>query len=78
MLAQPRCMFAFTVPMGGKSLLQELVSQDTCLSKAPDLFAHFEVNVFVVHFVVEVVLLNDPWGEQSNWDVHVFVSVKWR
>jgi hypothetical protein len=62
--------------MGGESLLQELVCQDTCLRKVPDRFAHFEVNVSVVQLVVEVVLLDDPWWEQSNWDAHVFVSVK--
>ncbi len=55
-------MFAFIVPMGGKSCLQELVHQDTSLRKAPDRFANFEVNVPVVHFVAEVVLFDDPWG----------------
>ena len=56
-------MFAFIVPMGGKSLLQELVCQDTCLRKALDRFAHLKVNVPVVHFVTEVILFDDPWGE---------------
>ncbi len=66
--------FAFIVSMGGESLLHEL--QDTCLRKAPDRFAHFEVNVPVVYFVAEVVLFNDPQWEKSNWDAHVLISVQ--
>ena len=59
--------------MGGKPLLQENVCQDTCLRKAPDCFANFQANMSVVNFIAEIVLLNDPWEEQSNWDAHVFL-----
>ncbi len=48
--------------MGGKPLLLEPVCHDTRLRKAPDRFVHFNVNMSVVHFVVEVILLDDPGG----------------
>jgi hypothetical protein len=63
-------MFAFIVPMGGKSRSQELVCQDTCLRKAPDCFAHFEVNMPVVHFVVEV----DGWNIPIGMSIYSYLS----
>ena len=38
---------------------------------------NFKVDMPVVYMVQEIVVLDDPWWEQADGDLHVLISVKW-
>ncbi len=61
---------------GGEKFLQELVGQDAGLGETPDGLAHLKVDVSSDKFIMEVVLFDDPWGEEIDGHFYVLIMVK--
>ena len=76
MFPEAGSLLAFIVSVWAKAFFQELVGQYTSLGEAPNRTSHFQVNVYVVHLVGKIILLDNPREEKGKRDVHVFVSIE--
>ena len=71
-------VLAFVITVGGEAFAQEFVRKDAGLWEAPNSLAHLEVNESTDDFIVEVVLFDDPRGEEFERHFHIFVAVQGR
>ncbi len=69
-------MSALEIPVWGKTFIQKFVGKNSCLWQSPYGMPHFNINVSIVDFVGEVVLVYDPWREQCECNPHVFEPVE--
>ena len=72
MVPKPRGVDTFKVSEWGEFSSQSFVRQYAGLGESSYCSSHLNIYKTLVHMCGQVILFDDPTGEQFQWDAHVF------